>query len=1158
MSTSLEQIYELLPAIYRIRDAEPDDALKMLLSVIAEQIGVVEDDIARLYDNWFIETCDEWLVPYIGDLLGVQGLHQISAAGFTQRARVANTLGYRRRKGTATMLEQLARDTTLWAARAVEFFELLATTQYLNHVRLHSQRPDLRDANTLALLDTPFDSLAHSVDVRRIASGRGKHNIPHVGLFLWRLQDYEVLSNTPRPVAAPADGRYTFTPIGHDAPVFIQPRSEETIDHLAEETDVPAPIRPLAFYLDIADYRSRNVGLADRPLRSTYYGPDTSLNLIRDGVPVPPIEIACMDLRHWARPPARMRGVLSGPLAPFPAISAPATAATPAVNVTIGGEGPHPAVLGAVPGNLTEAASMLEAALRRAHPGVNFTAARVVPVDDRLLVLPGIRGSGVAFAAAAADATTAAELQLDTAVPVQGALSTRLSPFPRLSGGRLRVTIAGSGPFELNLGAIPASVSDAAALLEAAIRAADPSPPFANARVIAAGDSLLVLPGTPGGVVTFTPAPDDPVTVHQLGLANRVGIDVRLGRIAFPLEDVPGDLTVSYTYGFSGDIGGGPYDRRVIRRPEEPPPSAYEDSVAAPDGLGVRLVVPSAAFATIGQALTEWETVLGQPDAVIEIADSRTYGEDLTINLAATDLVIQAQNGRRPALIGDVTVNGNGQGRLALNGLLVAGGLTVAQPDCLRQLDVAHCTLVPGHLLNIDRSPQKPQEPSIAVNASNTNLQVVLDRSISGPLCLPAEIDSLVVRDSIVESAFRDKPASVVPALVSGSLSPFPGLGPAKPELRVTIGEDGPYTVRLASKPTTLATARDRLQEAIRSAHDSPAFTGAHVISAKNRLIVLPGVPAAVSIEPSGSDDTAERLRLSSGEGRPVFALVSGPLPASLSLTAALPSLVVSVRGVSHTITLSPVPASPAQARDALQAAVAGANPDPAFSDAIVGHIGETEQLVALPGVEGEAIAFGGAAGDPATVIELGLECDLPAIAGNRTGERPGPPTVLEQVTVLGAVHVRDLVLASEVIFGGSVYADRRQSGCVRFSYVRPGSRTPRRYRCQPDLEIAAQIAAAEEKALAAETTLSQPQRDAIRQRILEWLAPAFTTTEYGLPAYAQLSLTCPVQIKEGAEDGSEMGAFSFLKQPQREANLRASLDEYLRFGLEAGLFYVT
>jgi hypothetical protein len=33
---------------------------------------------------------------------------------------------------------------------------------------------------------------------------------------------------------------------------------------------------------------------------------------------------------------------------------------------------------------------------------------------------------------------------------------------------------------------------------------------------------------------------------------------------------------------------------------------------------------------------------------------------------------------------------------------------------------------------------------------------------------------------------------------------------------------------------------------------------------------------------------------------------------------------------------------------------------------------------------------------------------------------------------------------------------------------------------------------------------------------------------------------------------------FCSLKQPQREGNLRIALDEYLRFGLEAGIFFVT
>jgi hypothetical protein len=47
-------------------------------------------------------------------------------------------------------------------------------------------------------------------------------------------------------------------------------------------------------------------------------------------------------------------------------------------------------------------------------------------------------------------------------------------------------------------------------------------------------------------------------------------------------------------------------------------------------------------------------------------------------------------------------------------------------------------------------------------------------------------------------------------------------------------------------------------------------------------------------------------------------------------------------------------------------------------------------------------------------------------------------------------------------------------------------------------------------------------------------------------------------EIREGADDEAEMGAFHELFKPQRETNLRIRLDEYLRFGLEAGIFYVT
>ena len=76
-----ERLYKLLPAIHRLRDAEQGEQLRALLGVMETEFERIEQDIAILYDNWFIETCDEWVVPYIGDLLGVRPIRPVPSAG---------------------------------------------------------------------------------------------------------------------------------------------------------------------------------------------------------------------------------------------------------------------------------------------------------------------------------------------------------------------------------------------------------------------------------------------------------------------------------------------------------------------------------------------------------------------------------------------------------------------------------------------------------------------------------------------------------------------------------------------------------------------------------------------------------------------------------------------------------------------------------------------------------------------------------------------------------------------------------------------------------------------------------------------------------------------------------------------------------------------
>ncbi|MDB5285235.1 MAG: hypothetical protein JWR05_184 [Mucilaginibacter sp.] len=253
MSFDKETLFKLLPAFNRILDEEAGNnlvsgqqnhgPLKALLGLIAEQVAVLEENMDQLYDDQFIESCAEWVVPYIGRLVGTRGLITFPDAPFSERAQVANTTAYRRRKGTAAMLEQLAHDVTGWNASVVEYFQLLATTQYLNHLRPGNLAVSaLGNWEKMEYVNTPFDTLARTVDVRNIESNRGKFNISNIGIFLWRLDSYSV---TKAPAYKVDDRRYKFDALGKDTQLYNHPEPELIVTHLATPINVPMPLSRL-------------------------------------------------------------------------------------------------------------------------------------------------------------------------------------------------------------------------------------------------------------------------------------------------------------------------------------------------------------------------------------------------------------------------------------------------------------------------------------------------------------------------------------------------------------------------------------------------------------------------------------------------------------------------------------------------------------------------------------------------------------------------------------------------------------------------------------------------------------------------------------------------------------------------------------------------
>src|SRR5712692_7496034 len=261
MSERADRLYELMPVVYRMRDAEQGYPLRALVQVMAEQANVLEDDIAQLYENWFIETCQDWVVPYVGGLIGYQPSLDVGepASGFTARVQarnrllvprreVAKTIRYRRRKGTVRLLEELALAVAEWPARAVEFYRLLGVTQNVDYLHMDRGRTiDLRDGDALESIDGPFDETAHSVDVRRVSSKHfpGRANIPDVGVFVWRIKQYTVTCAPAYCFEEESPNYYLFSVLGNDTPLFTHP--EPVSGQAPGELNVPAPIRRRSF-----------------------------------------------------------------------------------------------------------------------------------------------------------------------------------------------------------------------------------------------------------------------------------------------------------------------------------------------------------------------------------------------------------------------------------------------------------------------------------------------------------------------------------------------------------------------------------------------------------------------------------------------------------------------------------------------------------------------------------------------------------------------------------------------------------------------------------------------------------------------------------------------------------------------------------------------
>ncbi len=249
-----EKIWAMIPDVYRYQDgiAARPGVLRSLVEVLAIQAANIRRSQDKLWKDQFIETCDDWAISYIGNLVATRLISALNEPG--RRVDVAKTIYYRRRKGTPRILEELIYDISQWDGKLVECFHRLARARHgldpkplALAGRITGTLPggwaDLREQQGSELADGPFDEYFHTPDMRKQQGKDGLYGIPKLAFYLFRLVAYHAIEVTPFSKGDKLG--FTFDPSGRDIPLFKKRNRPADWDqwHSALEWELAGPIR---------------------------------------------------------------------------------------------------------------------------------------------------------------------------------------------------------------------------------------------------------------------------------------------------------------------------------------------------------------------------------------------------------------------------------------------------------------------------------------------------------------------------------------------------------------------------------------------------------------------------------------------------------------------------------------------------------------------------------------------------------------------------------------------------------------------------------------------------------------------------------------------------------------------------------------------------
>jgi hypothetical protein len=240
---------------------------------------------------------------------------------------------------------------------------------------------------------------------------------------------------------------------------------------------------------------------------------------------------------------------------------------------------------------------------------------------------------------------------------------------------------------------------------------------------------------TPPKTVSYPQWQNDGTFIPK-SMAISVAVDPVTGKFMFTDPAVT-TARVSYSYGFSGDIGSGTYNRQdavasafqlagIIVNSVDPQNTLWQAGVSKT----IMAVGDEKIFTIVQDALNDWYNS-GRPLGIICIMDNAIYEENLNILIPEKSQLFMiaadwpaislpdslpgqlsrinanvVADSLQPVLKGDILIQSiagsppgfdtKTGGEISLNGLLINGKLTVSEGN-LGALNLGSCTLVPGN-----------------------------------------------------------------------------------------------------------------------------------------------------------------------------------------------------------------------------------------------------------------------------------------------------------------------------------------------------------------------------------------------------------------------------------------------------------------------------